>query len=334
MKSIGKEIRNEWMKSFSWKRMLVMGTLLVLFCILMAYLSMSTDYGQDWQNELQVNIQETKALLEEAGEDLDEEIYASQIVLLTKYYYCLENNVNPNTSILSFMQKCLENNFLMIMFSIYIASEVFCTEKKHRMQKYETVRGIDVKTRLIGKIGCVFTWVLLCFVVLLLASFMIGVVCFHQNGWGLKEVFLDEAGSAYLGSFWPSVLNSMLIVWLVMIFCVLLTSLIANSFPKQLFAFGLPFLAWNFSTSIVSFLAFLPEKIQQLIFVYPLAYFNTAAMSELTWNKETLSLAATLLLYALVFFMMIYFWNLHQTKHHLGHYNPNHDDRSRKPSEG
>jgi len=306
MNSLKLELKNEFVKVYSFKLLTLVITCIVLFCFFNVFNNISRQYYENWKKELQEEIAFNNEFLEENRDIiLDGEMYQMRIAHNERLQYYIDNDISPNTTVLRFLYNSIDLNLLLILLSILVSANVFCGENNFKTEKIYLARSIKRRTLIFSKLILAFLLNGLLYLVAILISFLLGVIFFSNNGFGIYEIVVDTNGIIKTQNFIFTILNSLVISGLLLLFLTLLTSLISVIIKKQLLVVLIIFLIWNISGSLAEMFNILPKNLECYFFPYVLNYFTSIASESISWSSSTtIGMSISLIVHSLLMFFL------------------------------
>lgn len=302
------EIKKEIIKACTIKFILAILFCVIIFCIFNLYNHINSQYSGNWRKEIQEEINLNKEIIDEMGYDLDEDTFENLVITIRRLSYYLKNNISPNTNVLEFIHDSIDVNFFLILLSVFVFAKVLCIENTYGTEKIYLARNVAKPILICSKLIASFIIVVLIHALLMIISFILGLVFFGKNGIGWELLVFNIKGDVVTKSYFGVILNAVIINMLLLLLLTAMTSLISVISKKQLFAVLIPFLIWNFGGSFADTSNWIPARFQPFILIYPLNYFCTIGTSEIAWDsKETAIMTCSILFYSALLFALTIF---------------------------
>ena len=187
-------IQNENMKLYAKKATWVMIGILAIIVLAVGLIfrfmddSKMKEYGDDWQEELQV---ENASAESDSGEFTE----ASYFVNVEKNNYHLENDIKPQSyDAMQFVYDNIELAMLISLFTIIVAAGILANEFQWGTIKLLLIRPVSRLKLLAAKYVTVLIYALTLLVFLVVFSWIVGALLFGINGLNPSAVMYDMNG--------------------------------------------------------------------------------------------------------------------------------------------
>lgn len=283
MRTLLKEIRNEIVKIYSRKLMIIMIACIAVLLAADAYSCIISQYSSDnWKEELAEDIEANIEAYKELEEYLDEETYALLVEEEELKYVYIENDISPNITVFEFVNSSLDRSLILLLLCILVVSKIFCIEKTSGTEALYMARSVKRRTLIASKLIASAVCVSAVWAAALILSFILGLVFCAGSGMGFETVVIESLEEYYFINYLAVMGKTALITVLWVLFTISVTVLMGALTGSRLASVLVPLIVVIFGRSITSFLGFIPESAEFLAFPFILEYLDLAEAESIT----------------------------------------------------
>jgi|GEM_PF-46889 len=280
------EVRRQFIKVISFKRVLCISLLIALFCLLNAHGAFNAQYGEDWQEAMEEEIDYLESA-EESSSDTAE-IKEARKERLEELNTQLESGNAPEYSASQFVADSMQAYFLLCVASVVIVAWVFCVESESRARDIYISRGTSLKNMMFAKYIVAAALLAACYVLVFAILYLTGLVLFGIGASGEMDHVRNMANAMAVTALICGTLSSL---------CALASVATEKCVPSVV----LTLLVWSVGGTLADMMP-ITEGAKPLIFNCALSFIEGASPENMSWSDpNNLKMLVSIISYSVAF---------------------------------